>query len=338
MRRSAPLLVLSLALLVPVLAGFLAAEPGMVGDVDVGEAGARLSIDLRGHVRAGGVYDPGDRPSVLISPDGHWRAVLHLPGMSGNTGTVEIGRHDPDGPLRTVERHLFAGTARAIWSPDSRWLAMTVWVPHIVSAVAVSTDGRRKVLAAPFCGDSSSDLAWEPHGDRIALGVPSPGASCTNGIDLRLVSMGSGDRRVIAKGIAGAPAWSPDGRWIATSGGEVMRPDGTGRRTLAGGFSAWAPRGHLLALMNAQEMLMLGQAPGRVRVVDAHLQTALPPSFSPDGRLVAYARWDAIVVRRVADRRVVAEVPVKMVNVQHLTWAADGNSLLADAQEFRQSD
>ncbi len=342
MRRLAVLAVLSLALLgsALVLAGFLRAGPGKVGDVDVGEHGARITIDLAGDAHESGRYDPYERPSVLISPDGRWRAVLHLPGMSGNTGTVEIGRHDPDGPLRIVERHLFVGGG-AVWSPDSRWLAIGVWVPHVISAIAVSTDGHRRLLARPFCGDFASGVAWEPHGTRIALGVPVPGTGCARGVDLRVQGVAAGRGRVIARGIEGIPSWSADGRWIATTGNgvEVLQPDGSHRWAPPASLATWAPRGHLLALVDGNdETLALGQAAGPVRTWDSHVQATLAPTFSPDGRLVAYARWDAIVVRRVADRSLVTEVPISAVGVLRLAWAADGRALVADAAAFRQSD
>ena len=114
---------------------------------------------------------------------------------------------------------------------------------------------------------------------------------------------------------------------------EILRP-GTN-----GSLAVWAPRGHLLALVDGNdETLTVGQAAGPVRKWDSHVQTALAPSFSPDGRLIAYARWDSIVVRRVADRSVVTKVPISMVDVAGVTWAADGKSFLVDATRFRQSD
>ena len=286
-------------------------DQGSVGGVPVGAESVRLALDLHGHVERLGAVRPARR-RVAVSPDGRWQAVLQLPGSSGNTGTVAIGRRSPHAPLRVVERHLFAGTAAVSWSADSRWLAMTVWVPHLLSAVVVSTDGRRRVLAAPFCGDFQSGLAWEPGGARIALGVPRTGEGCGHGIDLRVRPVAGGRGTVIAREIAGLPLWSPDGRWLATSGGraELMRPDGSRRRDLGGTLVSWSPQAPVLAVTDLQtQSLRVGFASGAVPTWDGRIDAAQPASFSPDGRLIAYRRWDGLVVRRVADRRIVARVP-----------------------------
>jgi hypothetical protein len=230
--------------LVAALLGFGADDPaGSVGGVAVDVAGSRLRIDLSGRVAPAGAVRTTARRRVVVSPDGRWQAVLDLPGMSGNTGTVSIGRHLAGSPLNVVERHLYAGTSAVAWSPDSRWLALTEWVPHLLSAVAISTDGRRQVLAAPFCGDFTGGSAWAPSGDRIALGVPAPHRGCTQGVNLRIRTVEGGRTAVVAAGISGAPLWSADGRWIATSGGhaEVMRADGTHRQDLGG----WPSSGRL---------------------------------------------------------------------------------------------
>jgi len=328
--------------LVAALVGFGASDPtGHVGGVAVDLGGTRLAIDLTGRVVPAGAVRATAARRVVVSPDGRWQAVLDLPGVSGNTGTVSIGRRAAGSPLRIVERHLYAGTAAVAWSPDSRWLALTEWVPHLLSAVAVGTDGRRQVLAAPFCGDFTSGSAWAPSGDRIALGVPAPHTGCGKSVNLRIRSVEGGTAAVVATGISGVPVWSADGRWIATSGGhaEVMRADGTHRRDLGGRLVAWSPRGHVLAVIDQQaRTLSVGSAAGTIGIVDHSVGDTLSPSFSPDGHLIAYARDDGIVIGRVAERSVVTVVPASNVVLGRLAWARDGRSLRVDAQALRQSD
>jgi WD40-like Beta Propeller Repeat len=307
---------------------------GSVGTVGFGREGARLAIDLAGRVTRAGDY-PDSRRRVVVSPNGRWRAVLGLPGTSGATATVAIGPNRAGGSLRIVERHLYAGTADVQWSPDSRWLVMSVHVPHLLSAVAVSTDGRRRVLAAPFCGDFASGVAWAPHGDLVALGVPAPGTGCRSGIELRVRRADGGRGRVIARGISGVPSWSADGRWLATSGStvEVMRSDGSDRRVVGYGLAAWSTRSELLAVTSSQaQTLSVGTPTGRREIWDGPVNAGFLPAFSPDGRLLAYVRSDAIVVRRVADRRLLTRVPIGGgAQIYELAWAAGSRSLRADA-------
>ncbi len=309
-----------------------------VGDATVGTKPARLSIDLAGHVtKLGPQRLPNDRFRVVTSPDGRWQAVVRTPAGNGGQGSVTLRRAMPDARGRVVERHLFGDPHDVRWSYDSRWLAMLAWSPHLLSAVTVGTDGSRRVLASPFCSAVEDGFAWDPRSSRIAVVVPlEKGTGCTQGVALRIVRPG-GHGTVIARAIQGAPVWSADGRWIATSGAavEVMHPDGSGRRLLGGGFVTWAPKGHVLAITGQD--LSLGRPSGPLARLDADVLPGLPAQFSPDGSLVAYWRWNAIVVRGVADLRVVLDVPIgRDVRLSPpLRWSADSRSLLATAEVYR---
>jgi hypothetical protein len=308
---------------------------GTVGGVVVDRNGAQLASDPNGRVERVGAFPEFRRARTVISPDGRWKAVLHLPGISGNTGTVSLGPNRAGAPLRLVEAHLYAGTAQATWSADSRWLALVVWVPHLLSAVAVSPDGRRRVLAAPFCGDFQGDLAWEQHGDRIALDVPAPGPSCKQGIGLRVRTVEGGRGRVIAAGISGVPSWSADGRWIATSGEAVdaMRADGRRRMRLGYGLATWSPRGDVIAVVEAQtQTLRVGSITRGLARWDSPVLLKPMPAFTRDGRRLAYARPGVIMVRRVADARPLLAVPTGgEIDLWRLTWTSGGRSLRIDA-------
>jgi Tol biopolymer transport system component len=114
--------------------------------------------------------------------------------------------------------------------------------------------GRPQRLADGLLGASA---AWAPDGDALAVTATVRGQSRPT---LLLIDAASGKRRSLTDvGVgSGAPAWTPDGRWITYSGEdgsvEKIHRDGSGRRRLfrlAGeeiaGLS-WSPDGRHLAL------------------------------------------------------------------------------------------
>jgi dipeptidyl aminopeptidase/acylaminoacyl peptidase len=309
-----------------------------VGGIQVDRDGKQLALDLQGHVTAAGPASWSKRRRVVVSPDGRWRAVVQLgPWGDEKTGTVAIGR-TPNAPTRIVERHLSGESPRVLWSPDSRWLALTMFTGRADSAVVVGIDGSRRVLARSFCGDDFSGFAWAPHGaDRLALAEGASGTGCALLGHLVLSVRGvDGSGGVIAQAIKGVPSWSPDGRWIALSGSrtELLRADGSGRREVGGsGAAAWSPKGGLLAIVGRDpDAVRVGPPGGPVSTWETGVGEGPDPSFSPDGSLLAYQRGHDLLIRRVADRSLVAQAHIDdFAWIQDVTWSADGRSLLFDA-------
>ena len=132
--------------------------------------------------------------------------------------------------------------------------------------VPVAAGGKRSV--------SNYSPAWSPDGTRLAFTRSVTGTRTGWAIDVYIVDLdGTNLRRVTTSGTAFAPTWSPNGRRIAYLGVvgsseshrlHVVNADGSGDHTLlAASRATWAPGGHALIW---------------------------PPTWSPDGRRIAFSR------------------------------------------------
>ena len=142
--------------------------------------------------------------------------------------------------------------------------------------------GNRRRLPIAAGGKSSVSNyspAWSPDGTRLAFTRSSSTATSDSGwrIDVYVVDLdGTNLRRLTSSGAAYGPTWSADGRRIAylevvgRAGSSeshrlhVVNADGSGDHTLlAASRATWAPGGHALIW---------------------------PPTWSPDGRRIAFSR------------------------------------------------
>lgn len=150
------------------------------------------------------------------------------------------------------------------------------------------------------------DAVFSPDGTRMAFSRFR--TDLVDSANLWVASADGTDRRMITHeaGIQEHPAWSPDGRWLAYSGGQgygtyeiyVVGAEGAGRRQLTENSAhdflpAWSPDGSQIAfssdvtgdyeiwLVRADglNLTQLTQAPG--------LDTS--PAWSPDGKWIAFA-------------------------------------------------
>lgn len=195
---------------------------------------------------------PGAEVLTTFSVGCHSTAPGTLLLTSDRSGEQHIYRVDPDGSgLEELTRQ--EDGALPDWSPD-----------HLRIAFASSRDGDEGVYVMNADGSSPVRLAaggtpaWSPDGTRIAYSGPD-GVTVmkADGSEPVVLALGSG------------PTWSPDGTQIAF----------TGRTRCAEFFCGLA-----LYLMRAD-----GSAVRRLTPDDFWTDLSQPPSWSPDGTLIAFS-------------------------------------------------
>jgi Tol biopolymer transport system component len=179
------------------------------------------------------------------------------------------------------------------WSPDGRWLGYsTAGKLRIARA-----DGSHPRLIVRQNGFIS--FSWSPDSRRLVYLEPhGPNDEAA----IVVVDRNGQNRHQIATGYGAG--WSGDGRWIAFSAHseaswrdiDVIRPDGTGERTVASGCyrADWSPRASRLLVWYAGDCGVFA-GDFKLSVIDPAtgsilLQDRGNPQWSPDGRRLAIVR------------------------------------------------
>jgi Tol biopolymer transport system component len=216
---------------------------------------------------------------------------------------------------RVVLAHGWWLDARPTVSTDGKTVAYLGSLKGAVTVYEVGIGGQGRVRVGPVLSEQgqSPDLAWQPHGTRLAL---TGGSSADLSTALWIIQRGrSPVMRVVDRAGALQPTWSADGRVVTvrtSAGFAAFTPAGRALWKITGAArapAAWSPQG-LVALATAGRVGVYSEQ-GRFRFSDPG-QVSGGPAWSPAGMLAVVVRHrlevqmpggTVVLSRRVADDR-----------------------------------
>jgi WD40 repeat protein len=254
------------------------------------------------------LWDPAAENPMVLRGHGGWVSRVDF-SPDGRRIVSSSGDHtvmlwDPRNGrrLETFERHN-EWVQAAAFSPDGRLIASAA-IDHVILLRDATT--LRVVKALNTAPRYPACLAFSPGGDLLAVGTATPSSSLDQAGIVRVWDLPGGRERLTYRVHAGGVfhlAFSPDGRAIASVGGDPRRSSCEVR--------LWDPR-------TAREM----------RTFAGHAAVVKAVAFSPDGGLLATGSYDATVkLWDLRTGRLHRTLSGHTGGVESLAFSADGARL-----------
>jgi len=238
----------------------------------------RLSFtDAEGHSQGGLSWAKGDGEHFSTSFSGlAWSPDSRSLAFVLTTGYHYGGVQSQLWLSTVASRPLYSGEVigQPSWSPDGSRIAFSGWASRKGYIIDADGSNLQEVL------DSADQPVWSPDSQSLAYVVLDANRQSVGLAVAR--ADGSGQRR-LTDGEVQWPAWSPDGTTIAFATStriDVIKPDGTGRRTVASaaGFPGpvWSPAGDTIAYGRPTGIGLVSPDGTNARVVETGLPPAVP--------------------------------------------------------------
>jgi len=212
---------------------------------------------------------------------------------------------DADGSNARVLLSDVRGMSNPAWSPDGKFIAVSITPGALDEMVVVPVDGSAVTNLGSF-GAGAWAPSWSPDGQRLAMivneSVGSPHVWIVNRDGSNKQQISRGSYKDI--GEAGAAAiWSPDGTLLLFGGGDqaafsqqyIVGLDGAPERAVeskeGGGNGVWSPDGSRIAYLrpgdgNGPHVVIADRTGKELRVLPGQYAWNMPV-WSPDGTRIA---------------------------------------------------